>query len=1840
MIFKRSCSYKILVLMVISVFFINIIPVNASEPSHDNITPMHRVFTEQDVGDSPGDPLLDAFADLKQKFGLDKEFFEIFFFISKKILIEKQPIQNLPGEFEKLQEDLGEKARTILDKEIDLSSIVVQENVILIPFSIDGKNGIAKICLKEHARILKKSDDRWELAHKYGILVERDETDQVEKDLKGSDAPVTNPAVDGLIKQGQIVEVYLDEESDTLRANRVRLVEDYRPGITAPEEYFGESLDIGQIFTIEQKNNIEKWIKEHKIRGSPVKFRIALGMPALGLDNDIEHSNISHAGVRDRAIYIGSALLKHISKDNNRDLWQKIIDEDEFRHLRGLDHGTDEQLVARLDAVDDIIVINKYEDIRRAMLDKDVYFLRDELRGRLDDPEKLADMFSVINDIALSQPLYPVERTYPIKKAVSLLEKEEKDELGKLLTSDIFREQKSWIIVDDILLILVPSLVSRAKEKVAEWVQISRDWVRKNWIRVYSPELEGRTLWQISPEISNEAGGLARVMQYHGAGIQDLIGNADVKLRQIEPRYKYRIEADGKERSIDYTSDITNPIKDLEEVKDEMGQPMVFTVTMGDQPVDFTVSYGTNTLGIEVFLIENIYSGEGPDYTHSIYNYNAYDSRLPTWEQFSAFYSKASLEFVRYMEKKEREEKGAAWKAPVVHINDSQTALVAVYKKIELDKEVARRKENSDHEVDPVLEDATIAFTTHTYRNRWDYPVGITGGYGEYQLLSMDIPMEYFEFFKNRKTDWLERYDIASAGLRLSDWQGTVSRAHRDDVSGFDEWVNDSGLNWLQEIVKKFIFYVKVIAVSNGDDHEKTAEFFRRTMKDVCGNDVDVDYPTADQVAKTKQEAKKRLRLKPDQKFYSTYKPKEKEVIEEGEIINDEQIMISYSGRLVPEKAGRERAFTNENIKILLEKDAQIVIYGNKQENNPLSEQLARGYTELIDEIKEEQENGTREYTGRLVFVPKFSLDNDQIGDREIFNGQRVLLAATDIQVQDSDPGTEAAGYTESDVSACGGLQLPTYRKDNYSGEGLLEAQGLPINFEKPGEGNTLIPESASPESYRKVLLQAIEKYSKDINENTLKYYQATSVRLSRALNARATSAAYLREFSKAVADKAARKKLKRILEEREKMEKRKAKILSQIKSDPIEETDMYIVEKVFDLAGEGKVNAALTLFFTSAAFADLKNNLHVPVGIFNKLIEAYSRDKRTSADITDFAKAFLKNVIELGESEKYGPEEEKDRYLKDLQLMAGQMLTIISWMNRGVPGAEGIRLTDRPDQDKPVDQDPEGMAESVKGRSFIRKSSLPEGVERVEKEGDPGFYWRGTEGIKKLGDNVTDKLIYDKELKKKSEDRLVMYLMDHGFMDTGSLNQVKGVSTIHETYFINDTLPGSAQTTSTGAGHFQGETMDIKYVTEGEGVQVNVLYDETGENIKEVIIHKLKPGDWCLSLPGYVDYMINLGGLRFNDMSIYLRHYPDYFDAIKKKIGREMGVVKAKIKHAPYIGVMDNNGAKIIKAKAMESTPKTIKTGSSAGIMGSATLLSWYKEMTADQDISAKDVFDLGMKIAEIYREAIRNNEDFQGDKIDMGGVQKEQASLGVSEGLDVFTEDNIEFLKKTIGSEAEETKLIRVPVELLETIGSENVKGFFEDLQRDGHVYIELFSSQEPILSEDMYSRYGVDIRKPDDFTMNRTNTVTVFLTGKDTEWPESGMRNKDWKRALGEDIKDMRSTIVSPAGLNYDNTGLIRSVILGLRLSEIAKGDKPDDSLVSYTLAQYRDLCISMGQSAESFDLTKEDIINIARSDTLKLIVGSVNRLIKLLPIVPINTEELRMLYERVREIMIRA
>ncbi len=334
------------------------------------------------------------------------------------------------------------------------------------------------------------------------------------------------------------------------------------------------------------------------------------------------------------------------------------------------------------------------------------------------------------------------------------------------------------------------------------------------------------------------------------------------------------------------------------------------------------------------------------------------------------------------------------------------------------------------------MNEALFWFTTHTYGNRGIFSredgMRILNGWG--------VPDSMKWWFMRAGV-----VDISSGGIRSADGVNGVSELQVEEVKGYDEGV-------------------PMVSITNGDDRSHTAAEFRKVFQGSFP-DADLDYPEPWQILVAKRMAKVKFGLNP-------YQP-----------------VISYSGRLVDEKAGRKRAFTDDNIEALVKMGVQVIIFGNVQPGEG-SRRIYTGLKELLSRLN------VKNYPGKFILSGRFTIEE-----------QIALLAVTDIQVQDSDRGTEAAGYTEADISANGGLVLgPPYK------EGIIQAQGEMINFAIPGDGNTAIPANPKPDSYLAVLKRLIKQKPLDLAK-----YQATSVRLSRILEADLTAAEYLRQWDEAL---------------------------------------------------------------------------------------------------------------------------------------------------------------------------------------------------------------------------------------------------------------------------------------------------------------------------------------------------------------------------------------------------------------------------------------------------------------------------------------------------------------------------------------------------------------------------------------------------------------------------------------------------------------------------------------------------------------------------------------------------
>lgn len=614
-------------------------------------------------------------------------------------------------------------------------------------------------------------------------------------------------------------------------------------------------------------------------------------------------------------------------------------------------------------------------------------------------------------------PFFPVEARWPILKAVALLERDEQEKLVTFLEGkDTLR---SFSLVDSILLMLQSTPPP--------------DWVKRN-----VPRLMGRTIYYIASEVWNAAGGLGRVGQYHTRMAQELLRTKG-QIVTIEPLYPFQLTQKGELFSVDYTR-LLVPVKNMEVFSE-------YEVTVRGKKVQAEVFKGTNSFGIEIYLIKD----RGDYYTKLMYRYGP-TYGTAEWHEFSEFFSRASLELIRILEAEKQKKEG--YQSPIIWVNDGQPAPVSVFKRI-LDMETN----------DSTLRNALVWFTTHTYINRSGSDVSWGPVYG------MGLSEKWANYFKRLGG----HYDFTSGAVRTSDGVNGVGAVQVQEVAHIDPWVA-----W--------------VAITNGDDRIASSEVFRSIFKETSFQklfpDADPEYPSPEQIIEVKKIAKDRL--KSDSRLLS--------LNPEFGNLDPEGIVISYSGRLVPEKLSgvifsdsgkRDRAFSDENIRKLVEKGAQVVILGNVQ-GSPQSQKMHRELRALQEEV-----NGKG--PGRLIVATGWGVQE-----------QRLLLAATDVQVNDSERGTEAAGFTETDVAVNGGIELaPPYL------EGIYQQQGILLDRDIPGSGNTVIPKDESPESYSEAFSWLINLFDKE----RLKFasYQAVSVRLSRILDARLTAAEYLRQFDHAL---------------------------------------------------------------------------------------------------------------------------------------------------------------------------------------------------------------------------------------------------------------------------------------------------------------------------------------------------------------------------------------------------------------------------------------------------------------------------------------------------------------------------------------------------------------------------------------------------------------------------------------------------------------------------------------------------------------------------------------------------
>lgn len=366
-----------------------------------------------------------------------------------------------------------------------------------------------------------------------------------------------------------------------------------------------------------------------------------------------------------------------------------------------------------------------------------------------------------------------------------------------------------------------------------------------------------------------------------------------------------------------------------------------------------------------------------------------------------------------------------------------------------------------------VLRGALVWFTTHTFGNRgyfgWD-----SGFLSSVQLRNDPFP----RLFTNRKD---QSWDVTGGGVEAADGVNGVAAAHRHEVSRKNPGTTE-------------------VAIPNGDHLEKSSAFFRKILTRLFP-DADVWRPTGEQILKTKAQGIRELNPKLKERW--------------GVEFNPDAPVISYTGRFVYEKAGLMRAFTIHNIRNMIFSGANVAYFGNVQRTQDWDfDELAREAKNINAEAERWEIANPGKKLGRIIVATGWNLTE-----------QVEILGITHVLVLDSNYKTGASEITEANVTVNGGLIMgPTWT------EGNIQKIGVVLNPEVAGSGNIVIPAHDGSQAYLDVLLRQIKQfYEKPEHFGT---YLATSVLLSRVVNANLPGSEYLLQFESNLRRKEALEKL------------------------------------------------------------------------------------------------------------------------------------------------------------------------------------------------------------------------------------------------------------------------------------------------------------------------------------------------------------------------------------------------------------------------------------------------------------------------------------------------------------------------------------------------------------------------------------------------------------------------------------------------------------------------------------------------------------------------------------------
>ncbi|HPN72534.1 MAG TPA: hypothetical protein PKZ41_00895, partial [Candidatus Omnitrophota bacterium] len=257
---------------------------------------------------------------------------------------------------------------------------------------------------------------------------------------------------------------------------------------------------------------------------------------------------------------------------------------------------------------------------------------------------------------------------------------------------------------------------------------------------------------------------------------------------------------------------------------------------------------------------------------------------------------------------------------------------------------------------------------------------------------------------------------------------------------------------------------------------------------------------------------------------------------------------------------------------------------------------------------------------------------------------------------------------------------------------------------------------------------------------------------------------------------------------------------------------------------------------------------------------------------------------------------------------------------------------------------------------------------------------------------------------------------------------------------------------------------------------------------------------------------------------------------------------------------------------------------------------------------------------------------------------IEREPGLTGKAAGVETndgemerirYVDKSLDIFRAVLGGDKRNV-LLRVPVEVLESLGPENAGSFLEKFQEASNSFVELYyMSGMGEAGSSVYGRYGITRKElPEDLIgpekRSRANTVTLLAVNKGERVDQTTVISR-----LGNPSMSERNTVLSPVGILNDPAGLVMASILGLKIMEVARktGSLDKDEIQRDVIED-----LKMIYSPEDLKgLTPEDILRLALSDNINHIMRSLEKLIQLLPISPVDPGELKEIYERIRTVI---